>query len=215
MRSNFRNDWYVSQEWFDLEQKEIFSKYWIFACLKFMVDEPNRFVTREIAGVPIVIQNFDGELRAFRNICLHRQHRLQSEDFGTRRLVCHYHGWRYNSDGGLASVPLEDVYYSLDAKESCARLEGFHLRVIGQYVFINLDPNPLPIEKQFGPSLIADLESTSESFGREVLISKIVCNFNWKLIYETLRDSIHPALHPSEDADQGCAMRSRSHSLRL
>jgi phenylpropionate dioxygenase-like ring-hydroxylating dioxygenase large terminal subunit len=41
------------------------------------------------------------------------------------------------------------------------------------------------------------MTSASESFDREVLVSKITCKFNWKLIYENLRDVIHARfLHP-------------------
>lgn len=199
MLGRFDNERYTSDGWFQLEQKQIFSKLWIFFCLKPMVDRPNRFMTREIAGVPIVVQNFDGEIRAFRNICLHRQFKLQQEDFGERRLICGYHGWRYGADGGVAGIPLNEPYHRLPVDESCAlKLQSFHLKIVGQLVFINLDKDPLPIEAQFNAQILNDLTSMSESFDREILISKIKCNYNWKLIYENLRDVIHARfLHPS------------------
>ena len=193
MLSSFENDRYVSEDWFRREQEEIFSKLWIFLGLKTMVDKPNRFMTRDIAGVPVVVQNFDGEIRAFRNVCLHRQMKLQHEEFGERRLICGYHGWRYDSTGAVAAVPLNDSYHRLSDEETCGlHLENFRLEIVGDFIFINLDPSPLPIERQFSAQILADLGSMSGCLDRDMLIAKIPCDYNWKLIYENLRDVIHP-----------------------
>jgi phenylpropionate dioxygenase-like ring-hydroxylating dioxygenase large terminal subunit len=199
MQGEFNNDRYVSTDWFRREQDQIFSKLWIFYCPLAMVDRPNRFMTREIAGVPVVVQNFDGELRAFRNVCLHRQSKLQREDFGERRLICSYHGWRYDREGAVMSIPLNNEYHQIGEEEACGlKLPRYHLKTVGQLLFINLADAPLPIEEQFSAQVLADMTSASESFDREVLVSKITCKFNWKLIYENLRDLIHvPFLHPS------------------
>lgn len=192
MKSAFENSRYQTATSFQLEQRDIFSKLWIFFCLRMMVDKPHQFVTRDIAGVPVVVQNIDGEPRAFRNVCLHRQSKLQIDDFGTRRLVCPYHGWSYGAEGEVSHIPLNDEYFRITPSQTCGmKLEGFRLAVIGQLVFVNLDPDPLPIEQQFSPALIDQLESASNSFDREVLISKKNCDYDWKLIYENLRDSAH------------------------
>ena len=193
MKSAFENSRYQTAGSFEGEQREIFSRLWIFFCLRMMVDKPHQFVSRDIAGVPVVVQNMDGEPRAFRNICLHRQSKLQIEEFGTRRLVCPYHGWSYGAAGEVAHIPLNDEYFQLPPSETCKmKLDSFQVTVIGQLVFVNLDPDPLPIEEQFTPELIEQLESASNAFDREVLISKKTCYFDWKLIYENLRDSAHP-----------------------
>jgi phenylpropionate dioxygenase-like ring-hydroxylating dioxygenase large terminal subunit len=193
MKSGFENSRYQTAASFESEQQEIFSKLWIFFCLRMMVDKPHQFVTRDIAGIPVVVQNVDGEPRAFRNVCLHRQSKLQIDDFGMRRLVCPYHGWSYGPAGEVIHIPLNDEYFGISPAEICnMKLERFHIAVIGQLVFINVDQDPLPIEEQFSPALIEQLASASNSFDREVLISKKTCDFDWKLIYENLRDSAHP-----------------------
>jgi phenylpropionate dioxygenase-like ring-hydroxylating dioxygenase large terminal subunit len=193
MQGRFDNNRYSSEDWLKLENERLFSKLWIFFCPKAMVDRPNRYMTREIAGVPVVVQNFDGEIRAFRNVCLHRQFPLQTEEFGERRLICGYHGWRYDADGSIAALPLNNDYHKLDDAEICRhRLKTYSVKILGEFVFINLDESPIPIEQQFSPAIIADLESMEGAFDREILIAKIHCDYNWKLIYENLKDVIHP-----------------------
>ena len=48
----------------------------------------------------------DGVVRAFHNVCRHRASRLLDGPRGhcTRRIVCPYHAWSYDFEGGLASV---------------------------------------------------------------------------------------------------------------
>ncbi|WP_354004108.1 Rieske 2Fe-2S domain-containing protein [Delftia sp.] len=70
---------------FQRSSEKIFRKAWQFAGLKTLLPKNNSYITRKIAGLPMVIQNFHGEFRAFENVCLHRSaatpegcHRLPS-----------------------------------------------------------------------------------------------------------------------------------------
>ena len=73
MRSLLAPSVYNSPEVFAHEQERIFRRLWIFAGPRTLLTEPDSFITRTIGGVPIVIQNFAGELKAFVNRCAHRQ----------------------------------------------------------------------------------------------------------------------------------------------
>ncbi|MBV8060374.1 MAG: Rieske 2Fe-2S domain-containing protein [Alphaproteobacteria bacterium] len=197
MISSFDNKGFASDDFFRLEQERIFSKYWIFVCFKFMVDQPNRFATRDIAGVPVLVQNIGGEIQAFRNVCAHRQRKLQDEDFGTRKMTCKYHGWHYGADGKLLAVPYNDEYYHLSQEDICKiKLESFRVEIVGEFVFVNLDKDPIAIDKQFSQEMTDLLKDLSGHFNREMLISKFSFNANWKLVNEVLRDNTHiPFLH--------------------
>lgn len=61
MRSRMHPKYYLSQEIFDCEQRKIFRRVWLFAGLKTLLKDHNCFITRKIAGVPLVIQNFHGK----------------------------------------------------------------------------------------------------------------------------------------------------------
>ncbi|MBO9648005.1 MAG: aromatic ring-hydroxylating dioxygenase subunit alpha [Variovorax sp.] len=198
MRSRMHPRYYLSQEIFEREQKKLFRKVWLFAGLKTLLPKNNSFITRRIAGVPVVIQNFEGELRAFENICLHRSAPIQKDPIGTRVLVCPYHAWRYNAQGEVASIPDGDTIYCLGAAErQRLKLREFALRAVGNVLFVNLDDQPAPLEAQFSSDFLELLERSSSLYDSEVMVTTLHGKFNWKLAYENLRDANHPRfVHP-------------------
>lgn len=184
--------YYLDDTIFEREQQKIFRKVWLFAGLKTLLTQHNAFITRKIAGVPVVIQNFHGELRAFENVCLHRSALIQTEPVGCRPLVCGYHAWSYDAQG-QARVPDSEGIYRLSESEKCGlKLRAFALRTVGNLLFISLDPEPLPLEDQFSPAFIASLECSSNAYDTEVMVTTWRGQYNWKLAYENLRDSNHP-----------------------
>jgi len=192
MRSRMHPRYYLSQDIFEREQAKIFRKAWVFAGLAALVPEHNAFVTRKIAGIPVVIQNFCGELRAFENICLHRSAPLQQGFRGSRPLVCAYHGWSYDSRGAIRSIPDEASLYRFTPEERQGlRLREFALKQVGSLLFVNLDADPMPFEDQFSQGFIDLLESSSNAYDTEVMVTTWHGRFNWKLIYENLRDFNH------------------------
>ena len=149
-KSPIRPEHYFSETIFQEEQQRIFKKLWQFVCLKSMVAEHNHFVTRTFFGIPVVIQNFHGEIKAFENTCLHRQNPLQWEPMGKRALVCRYHGWGYNSEGKPENIPFHNELYRFEKNEhACLKLREFPVEQIGGFIFIHLGSNPLPIQEQF------------------------------------------------------------------
>lgn len=198
MKSRMHPKYYLSDEIFNLEKEKIFKKMWLFAGLKSFLSKNNSFITRKIAGIPIVIQNFNGEIRAFENVCLHRSALLQTKFTGCRPLVCPYHAWKYDASGQVTNIPnCEKLYLFSDDEKNSLKLHQFSIRVIGGLVFINLSDNPFPIEEQFEPDLLACLEDSSNAFDTEVMMTTWRCHFNWKLPYENLRDFNHVAyVHP-------------------
>ncbi|KLD70708.1 aromatic ring-hydroxylating oxygenase subunit alpha [Xanthomonas pisi] len=198
MRSRMHPRYYLSPEIFAREQEKIFRKVWLFAGLKTLLTENNNFITRKIAGIPVVIQNFNGQLRAFENVCLHRSAPLQTAPTGRRPLVCPYHAWSYDQDGAIKNIPeCRALYCISQAEQQKLRLREFALHAIGNVLFVNLDSDPMPIEEQFPAHFISMLESSSNLYDGEVMVTTWHCKFNWKLAYENLRDANHPRfVHP-------------------
>ena len=185
--------YYLSPEICGRERERLFGRLWIFAGLKSFVSQVDSYIARRVAGKPVVVQNFDGELRAFQNMCAHRQNPVQPEGFGRRPLVCGYHGWRYDRAGKVSTIPLHDEHYLFAEQPRAALgLRKLGLARIGSLLFINFSPDPLPIEEQFGEALLETLASVSESFDDEVLVAQWRVAHNWKLAYENLRDGLHP-----------------------
>jgi phenylpropionate dioxygenase-like ring-hydroxylating dioxygenase large terminal subunit len=189
--------YYLSPEIFEREQRKIFRKVWLFAGLKTLLPKHNSFITRKICGVPVVIQNFDGEIRAFENVCLHRNALIQGEAVGCRPLACPYHAWVYGEHGEVKSIPNRDALYHIDDSEQRQlKLREFPVRIVGSMLFISFNDHPFPIEDQFGPEFIESLASSSRCYDGEVMVTTLHGKFNWKLAYENLRDFNHvPYVH--------------------
>ena len=189
---------YIDAPIFRAEQERIFRTLWIFAGVRQLLSEPDAFVTRSIGGIPVVIQNFGGELRAFKNQCAHRQMPLQFDDYGQRRLACRYHGWIYSENGSVKLIPDEETLYRYPESERTGLcLTRYAVQTIGNLVFVCLAPNPAPIEHQFRPELIAEIESMSAQFSDDTAFARIPAAYNWKLNFENVLDSNHVAyVHP-------------------
>lgn len=192
MRSLLGAEYYTSPEVFEREQDRLFRKLWIFAGSKTLLVEPDSFITRTIGGVPIVVQNFAGTIKAFVNRCAHRQSAIQIGDHGVRRLACPYHGWVYDDDGKAASIPFCDTMYGFDADTRASRrLRSVAVACVGNLVFVCLADEPMPIEAQFDRAYLERLATVSSYLDDEVLLARFPAAFDWKLAFENVLDSHH------------------------
>ncbi len=93
-----------------LEDELIFRRSWQIVGVEPEVRSAGDYFTSHISGtdfaVPVVVaRGEDGILRAFVNVCRHRAH-FVAVDCGSKKfLQCTYHGWTYELDGSLKSVP--------------------------------------------------------------------------------------------------------------
>jgi phenylpropionate dioxygenase-like ring-hydroxylating dioxygenase large terminal subunit len=179
------------------EQANIFRSLWIFAGPSQLVSDDNAYITRAIGGLPLVIQNLGGTIRAFENQCLHRRMALQWEAVGQRPLICRYHGWTYDGDLRVKSVP-NAAYYNLnDECRRSLRLREFAVRQVGNLLFVNLSDTPLPFEDQFSADLISTMEQASLHFDSDVAYAHFHERYNWKLNFENVLDYNHVQfIHP-------------------
>ncbi|MDQ2822612.1 MAG: Rieske 2Fe-2S domain-containing protein [Pseudomonadota bacterium] len=192
MQSRMPPQAYIDEAWFARERDLLFKPLWQFIGLKVMLDQHNAFITRTLFGIPVVVQNFQGELRAFENVCPHRQNPIQVQPHGVRALFCGYHGWSFDREGATR-IPHENALYRFPAEErACIHLRRFALEVVGNLVFVCLAESPMPIKQQFGAAMLASLTASSLAYDSEVITTTYEGAFNWKLAYENLRDGHHP-----------------------
>lgn len=182
---------YTQQSWFDLEREKIFGQLWLLAGLTQQLQSENSFIARHLNGIPVLVQRIDGELRAFRNACAHRGMPVQTDDCGNRKLVCPYHAWSYHADGRLRAIPNAKIYNICEQTQSNIRLQTFPLRVIGNFVFVNLAPDPIAITEQFSGELLLLLREVSAHFAEEVSYTTFTGEYNWKLNFENVLDWNH------------------------
>ncbi|MBV8061227.1 MAG: aromatic ring-hydroxylating dioxygenase subunit alpha [Alphaproteobacteria bacterium] len=198
-RSVLPADAYLDDRYIDLENQRIFQKLWVFAGIRSTLSKKNAFLTRTIGGVPVVVTTVDGiTIRVFENQCRHRQMPLQSAAFGNRPMVCPYHAWSYDQDGKLRAVANAHLYQMRQSEKDSIGLREFAVRVIGNLIFVNLSENPLPIEEQFDPKMLAEVAECSSFMDARYAYTSFEVNYNWKLGYENAVDYNHvPFVHPS------------------
>jgi len=96
--------WYSDPAVFELEHSEIIMRAWQYAGPAGMVSKPGRFMTTQIANLPVLISRDEGgELHAMANVCQHRGSVVMNGDGQCKEFKCPYHGWTYDLDGTLVS----------------------------------------------------------------------------------------------------------------
>jgi phenylpropionate dioxygenase-like ring-hydroxylating dioxygenase large terminal subunit len=104
------------------ERERIFARVPVIAAHSSELAMPNDFVTVQLPNNEVLlVRQQDGSVRGFVNVCRHRGARLVPEACGSRRIFsCGYHGWSYDTDGGLRSIALANTFGSVDT--SCLGL---------------------------------------------------------------------------------------------
>ena len=67
---------------------------------------PGAYCTKTVMGRSILLtRTSDGSVKAFDNVCLHRQSRVVTGCGTAKRFTCPYHAWTYDNTGRLIRVP--------------------------------------------------------------------------------------------------------------
>ena len=106
---------------------------------------PNDYVVPAVRQ-SIVIQNFAGDLRAFHNVCSHRQSRIRSESLvATDRCAARITAGRTTAPGSRSASPTSRCSMPPISNVSDLSLDRFAVDTCGSLLFVRIDEN--------GPSL--------------------------------------------------------------
>lgn len=182
---------------FRREAAEIFAKCWMFVGFTDDLGQPDDFITAEIAGTSVVVQNFGGVLRALHNVCTHRYAKIQLEPCGNRKLHCPYHGWVFNREGALVGVPGNAEFFGFDkADKERLSLRRFEVATRGRFVFVRLEPGGPSLDEHlggYGPVL----DHLSGLYVDRIAEERLPWAANWKTGVETVLEVYHvDATHP-------------------
>lgn len=184
---------YTSQDWFNREMREIFSKTWRYAGFMEDVSEPGQFIAVQ-AGLNniFVIMGRDRRLRAFHNICRHRGTQLIRAVGKTQKaLTCPYHDWTYDLEGNLISVPDEHEEYG-KVDKSCLGLKPAKVDIWKSMIFVHPDPDAPSIAEWFGPvEPHIGPHVPEELIEYEDLNNSYEIKANWKVVVENYIDVYH------------------------
>lgn len=188
--------WYRDPATFDAERHGVWGREWLVFAPAARLDAPGRFVAETIAGWPLaVVVAPDGSLRGFHNVCAHRAGPIVWPGHGTAaNLVCRYHGWAYDWDGGLSSARDFGGDEALDPADH--RLPPVEVERWRNLVWVNLSSDPPPLLESLG-SFAAQcdrfpLESFEFTHEQERVLA---CN--WKTYADNYLEGYHiPLVHP-------------------
>ncbi len=188
---------YVGEDVLAMEIERIFKPSWL--CVGALADLANHqdFVTARVGPHSIVVQNFKGELKAFRNVCSHRFSRLQTEPCGNRRLQCPYHGWLYDAAGVPIGIPQNDSAFGLsEAEKATLSLQAYDLALAGHFVFVRMAGDGPDLRDYLG-EVYDFLVHVSQICPQRVEEARVDLACNWKLAVENGVEAYHHALvHP-------------------
>jgi phenylpropionate dioxygenase-like ring-hydroxylating dioxygenase large terminal subunit len=182
---------YLDPKWLDLDQRAIFARSWQWVCHVEKLRAPGAYVTATVAGMPImVVRDRAGELRAFFNVCKHRAHELLSGSGITGTIVCPYHAWVYDLDGGLRRARHTDRMPGFDRSEIC--LDRIRLEEFCGFVYVNLDPAASPLAEQ-APDLAAEIARWAPDVERLTFAKRLTYDVksNWKNVIDNFLECYH------------------------
>ena len=191
---------YTSDELLEVEKELLFRRHWQIAGHVSDAPEPGNYFCFDVAGErAIIVRGKDMEVRAFHNVCRHRGSRVAVDEKGTcgSALVCPFHGWSFNLDGTLRSVPQPKTFPDLDPVEH--GLVPLEFEVWHGFVFVRFKPGPQPSVKE----LMARHEAEVSLYQAEKADTAGVAGWsqvieaNWKCVRDVDNEGYHvPMAHP-------------------
>ncbi|BDE15230.1 MULTISPECIES: aromatic ring-hydroxylating oxygenase subunit alpha [Mycobacterium] len=154
---------------------------------------PGSYCTKTVMGRSILLtRTADGSVKAFDNVCLHRQAQVASGCGVAKRFTCPYHAWTYDNNGRLTAVPGREGFP--DTTPRSDGLTELPAAEFAGFLWVAMQPvksgTTLDVADHLGP-LAAELDSWGigrwAPLGEKVLDSPI----NWKLAVDTFAENYH------------------------
>ncbi|NNC78044.1 MAG: aromatic ring-hydroxylating dioxygenase subunit alpha, partial [Woeseiaceae bacterium] len=185
---------YVDEEIYALELERIVYRNWIVAGHQSQFAKPGDYKVFKVGGESaIIVRGVDGSIKAFANVCRHRGSLVCLQATGnTRKFVCPYHGWTYDTDGKLIAARDMPEDFDWDAHGlrpvSCDVVHGLIL-----VCFSDKPPSLDNCKKEMAePMAMFGFEDLKVAAFKEYAIPA-----NWKLSIENYQECYHCATaHP-------------------
>jgi carnitine monooxygenase subunit len=152
--------------------------------------EPGTYCTKSVMGRSVLLtRTSTGTVKAFNNVCLHRQSQVVTGCGKSRRFTCPYHAWTYDDTGRLVGLPGREGFPGVQVKSD--GLTELPATEFAGFLWVAMDPTAtLDISAHLGP-LAEELDSWGigrwSPLGEKVLDSPI----NWKLAVDTFSENYH------------------------
>lgn len=182
---------YISPDFHRLEVERMWSRVWQIACREEEIPEVGDVVVYEIADHSLLITRVtESEIKAYYNSCLHRGRKLCSGNTSVEHFRCPFHGFTWALDGSLKEVPCKWDFPQVSADSH--RLPEAKVGTWGGFVFINMDPDCIPLEEYLEdlPDQLKVNRFENQYIHKR---SRHVLPVNWKIAMESFIEGYHVA----------------------
>jgi len=162
---------------FECEKHQVFAREWLPIAVREQLAQPGQYVSAAPGGWPMLAAcGADGVLRAFRNLCRHRDLQLARQDAGNcEKFHCRHHGWTYDLTGTLVDAPAAAAPPGAMSQQ---RLLALGLQPWGALILVNWQAHAAPI---------AGVADTLWTAGKSQVGARMVdAACNWKTLLELL-----------------------------
>jgi phenylpropionate dioxygenase-like ring-hydroxylating dioxygenase large terminal subunit len=186
---------YLDPEFLQLEIHRLFPRTWQMACRVEELFDIGDFVEYQIADWSIlVVRESSDRIAAYHNTCRHRGTRLASGRGRVAEIRCPFHGWRWNLDGSIKMV-LDPEEFEPRSDADLA-LRDLKVGTWGGFVFVNMDPDAMPLDQYLAPMSEA-LEPFRLENMRYRWLKGSIMPCNWKTGIDAFIEGYHTtATHP-------------------
>lgn len=228
---------YTQQRFFDLEMEHMWPKVWLLAGRQELLPRSGSYQVWDYSGPSVVlVRDGAGRVRAFLNESPNGAplvpyvdegallHDLPFDapgqlfvqvDFPTRdlpggMLQCQRKGWTYDLDGRLVAVPHGQILDSVAHKDR--QLTEYRCEIWGGFVFVNRDPEAMPLLEWLGP-VVDQMEQYRLEKLRYFSRATVLLRTNWKVATEAFQEVYHfKHIHHSEGVS-GLDQRGVTHAM--
>jgi p-cumate 2,3-dioxygenase alpha subunit len=186
---------FVDKKIFEQERARVFDKSWLFAGHVSEFPSPGDFVTRSVAGRPVILAHGDdGQIRVLMNTCRHRGNLVCRElkGSGAEFFRCFYHGWIYDTRGALKGIPGEEAYSDAFDRDALGLEPAPRMHNHRGCIFVSFDPEIESFASYMAEALPV-LDNTLDLGQMEFVQGqfKYSMRANWKLLVENSMDGYH------------------------
>jgi len=185
---------------FEEEMERIFKNTWVWVGHVSEVPVRNSFKKSWVGKQPVIVTRAkDDQIHVLLNRCRHRAASVCEKTKGkTSVFVCPYHGWSYNLDGKLRSVPHQAVYGE-DFDKDAFPLVSLRVEQYNGMIFATFRDDIEPLEDFLGPARKWIDLFMKQGAGYPVkVLGEHQFRFagNWKIQLENTTDAYHfPIVH--------------------
>ena len=183
---------YISEERLAAERAALFRGLPVILTHASQLPEPGDCLAHDALGLPVLLlRNQKREIRAFLNVCRHRGTRLVNEEGVYRKsgLVCPYHHWTYDLDGGLRAIPHEHGFDGIERSEH--GLVPLPVAVRHGFIYLLADPNAsMDVDSYIG-EMAGDFEAYGLKDWAFFRQRSYTVRANWKLIFDGFAEAYH------------------------